>query len=144
MSASVTYQGTGAVLRDQTHIVFAQTMGYVAATAALFAAGAYLGRDLAYGAGIVAFIAGFGVLIGMRFAARKSQPLAVGLLGLFGVLIGLALAPTLIECGPGKVLTGLNRRIERSANCYALEDPESLAAAVAGTSAAAGPGAVHA
>ncbi|MFI4905046.1 MAG: ACP S-malonyltransferase [Steroidobacterales bacterium] len=56
----------------------------------------------------------------------------------------LALAPTLIECGPGKVLTGLNRRIERSANCYALEDPESLAAAVAGTSAAAGPGAVHA
>lgn len=56
----------------------------------------------------------------------------------------LALAPTLIECGPGKVLTGLNRRIERSANCYALEDPESLAAAVAGASAAAGPGAVHA
>ncbi|MGC2462433.1 MAG: ACP S-malonyltransferase [Steroidobacteraceae bacterium] len=56
----------------------------------------------------------------------------------------LALAPTLIECGPGKVLTGLNRRIERSANCYALEDPESLAAAVAGTSAAVGPGAVHA
>jgi len=56
----------------------------------------------------------------------------------------LALAPTLIECGPGKVLTGLNRRIERSANCYALEDPASLAAAVAGTSAAAGPGAVHA
>ncbi len=56
----------------------------------------------------------------------------------------LALAPTLIECGPGKVLTGLNRRIERGANCYALEDPESLAAAVAGTSAAAGPGAVHA
>jgi modulator of FtsH protease len=76
--------------------VFAQTMGYVAVTAALFAAGAYLGRDLAYGAGIVAFIAAFGVLIGMRFAARASQPLAVGLLGLFGVLIGLALAPTLV------------------------------------------------
>ena len=96
MSASLTYQGTGTVPRDETHIVFAQTMGYVAATAALFAAGAYLGRDLAYGAGIVAFIAAFGVLIGMRFAARASQPLAVGLLGLFGVLIGLALAPTLV------------------------------------------------
>ena len=27
----------------------------------------------------------------------------------------LAMAPTLIECGPGKVLTGLNRRIERGA-----------------------------
>ncbi|HXL97599.1 MAG TPA: ACP S-malonyltransferase [Steroidobacteraceae bacterium] len=56
----------------------------------------------------------------------------------------LALAPNLVECGPGKVLTGLNRRIERSANCYALEDPDSLAAAVAATSAAAAPGAVHA
>ena len=39
MSASLTYQGTGTVPRDETHIVFAQTMGYVAATAALFAAG---------------------------------------------------------------------------------------------------------
>ena len=56
----------------------------------------------------------------------------------------LAVAPILIECGPGKVLTGLNRRIERGASCYALEDPESLAAAVAAASAAAAPGAVHA
>ena len=40
MSASLTYQGTGTVPRDETHIVFAQTMGYVAVTAALFAAGA--------------------------------------------------------------------------------------------------------
>jgi [acyl-carrier-protein] S-malonyltransferase len=56
----------------------------------------------------------------------------------------LAVAPTLIECGPGKVLTGLNRRIERSASCYALEDPESLAAAVAATSVTAAPGAAHA
>jgi [acyl-carrier-protein] S-malonyltransferase len=45
----------------------------------------------------------------------------------------LALAPTLIECGPGKVLCGLVRRIDRTASCYALEDPESLAAAVAAT-----------
>lgn len=43
----------------------------------------------------------------------------------------LAIAPSLIECGPGKVLTGLNRRIERSANCAALEDPESFEAALA-------------
>jgi [acyl-carrier-protein] S-malonyltransferase len=56
----------------------------------------------------------------------------------------LALAPTLIECGPGKVLTGLVRRIDRAASCYALEDPESVAAAVAATSAAVTPGAVHA
>jgi|SRR3984885_746211 [acyl-carrier-protein] S-malonyltransferase len=55
----------------------------------------------------------------------------------------LAVAPTLIECGPGKVLTGLTRRIERGAQCYALEDPDSLAAAVAATSAVAAPGAAH-
>ncbi len=37
-----------------------------------------------------------------------------------------------IECGPGKVLTGLNRRIERRAdlNFLALEDPASLEAAL--------------
>jgi [acyl-carrier-protein] S-malonyltransferase len=56
----------------------------------------------------------------------------------------LRLAPTLIECGPGRVLTGLNRRIERSASFYALEDPESLAAAVAATSSAARSGTAHA
>ena len=47
------------------------------------------GRNLAYGAGFVAFIAAFGCLIGMRFAARRSQQLTVGLLGAFGVLIGV-------------------------------------------------------
>jgi [acyl-carrier-protein] S-malonyltransferase len=56
----------------------------------------------------------------------------------------LALAPNLVECGPGKVLTGLNRRIERGAKCYALEDPDALAAALAATSPATAPGAAHA
>jgi len=32
--------------RDRAHALFAQTMGYVAATAALFALGAWLSRDL--------------------------------------------------------------------------------------------------
>lgn len=40
-------------------------------------------------------------------------------------------ASILIESGPGKVLTGLNRRIDRNARCFALEDPESVAAALA-------------
>jgi [acyl-carrier-protein] S-malonyltransferase len=40
-----------------------------------------------------------------------------------------------IECGPGKVLTGLNRRIERRAGVefLALEDPASIDAALAAT-----------
>jgi [acyl-carrier-protein] S-malonyltransferase len=45
----------------------------------------------------------------------------------------LAAAPTLIECGPGKVLTALNRRIDRSARCLALDDPDSLTAALSAT-----------
>jgi modulator of FtsH protease len=57
MSESVTYPGAGAQDRDQAHTLFVQTMGYLAATAALFALGAWLGRSLAGGAGIIAFIA---------------------------------------------------------------------------------------
>jgi FtsH-binding integral membrane protein len=95
MSESLTYPRTAAPARDQVHTLFAQTMGYVAATAALFALGAYLGRNLPGGAGVIAFIAAFACLIGMQFAARKSRQLTVGLLGAFGVLTGLALAPVL-------------------------------------------------
>ena len=95
MTESIAYQQRiGTTKRDQAHSLFAQTMGYVAATAALFALGAYLGRGLAGGVGIVAFIAAFACLIGMRFAARRSLQLTVVLLGGFGLLIGLAVAPT--------------------------------------------------
>jgi [acyl-carrier-protein] S-malonyltransferase len=40
---------------------------------------------------------------------------------------------TLVECGPGKVLTSLNRRIERrpELKMLAVEDPDGLAAALA-------------
>jgi [acyl-carrier-protein] S-malonyltransferase len=47
----------------------------------------------------------------------------------------LAIAPTLVECGPGKVLTGLNRRIQRTAICYALEDADSIISTKAATHA---------
>jgi [acyl-carrier-protein] S-malonyltransferase len=41
----------------------------------------------------------------------------------------------IVECGPGRVLTGLNRRIERRAGLefLALEDADSIAAALAAT-----------
>jgi [acyl-carrier-protein] S-malonyltransferase len=44
----------------------------------------------------------------------------------------------LIECGPGKVLTGLNRRIEKRAGLefLALDDPASIEAALAATKGA--------
>jgi modulator of FtsH protease len=94
MTHTLPYQEMGRADRDQAHTLFAQTMAYVAATAGLFALGAWVGHDLNGGVGIVAFIAAFAALIGMRFAARRSMELTVALLGVFGLLIGLAVGPT--------------------------------------------------
>ena len=99
MTQTLTYQQMGMQARRQAHTLFAQTMGYVAITAALFALGAWLGRNLTGGVGIVAFIAAFAVLFGMRYAARRSVPATVGLLAAFGLLIGLAVAPTVAYYG---------------------------------------------
>jgi len=99
MSQTLTYRQLGPAARDQAHTLFAQTMGYVALTAALFALGAWLGRNLAGGVGIVAFIAAFAALIGMRFAVRRSVQLTVGLLAAFGLLTGVAVAPTVAYYG---------------------------------------------
>lgn len=37
----------------------------------------------------------------------------------------------ILECGPGKVLNGLIKRIEPELDCFASEDPEGLASAIA-------------
>ena len=39
-------------------------------------------------------------------------------------------AEVFIECGPGKVLTGLNKRIARGSKGLAVNDPDSLSAAL--------------
>ena len=75
MSESLTYQRQEVPTRDQVHTLFAQTMGYVAATAGLFPLGAYLGRNMTGGVGIVLFIAAFACLIGMQLAARPARRL---------------------------------------------------------------------
>ena len=85
----------GAPTRDQTRQLFGQTMGLVALTAATFALGAYLGRDMSYRYGWLFFIASFGCLIGLQFAIRKSEQFAIFLLFGFGLLVGLAMAPTI-------------------------------------------------
>jgi len=96
MSESLSYGGAGAMTRDRGHTLFGQTMGYVAVTTAVFALGAYLGRNLSAGWAIVWFIAAFVCLIAMNFAVRRSGGLAVALLLAFGITLGLALAPTLV------------------------------------------------
>ena len=95
MSQSVAYQPADVTARDRTRTLFAQTMGYVAATTGLFALGACQGRNLVGAAGVLAFIAAIASLIGMQFAVQRSRNLTVALLAAFGLLLGLATAPTL-------------------------------------------------
>jgi uncharacterized protein len=96
MINSPSYSGTGSASGDETHTLFGQTMGYVAAVAGFFALGAYLGRDLSSGWTFVGFIAAFACLIGMNFAVRTGGTLSAGLLFAFGLLFGLAMSPTLV------------------------------------------------
>src|SRR4051794_5662045 len=84
-----------AIARDSARTLFAHTMTLVAITAAFFAGGAYIGRDMSRGAGIIWFIAAIACLFGMRAATARSEQLTIGLLFGFGVLIGLAVAPTI-------------------------------------------------
>jgi FtsH-binding integral membrane protein len=92
--SSFDYGGVG--VENRTRTLFGQVMWYVAATAGLFALGAYLGRNLGNGWAFVFFILAFVCLIGMRFAVRSSAGLAVALLFAVGLLLGLAMSPTLV------------------------------------------------
>jgi FtsH-binding integral membrane protein len=99
MSQTMSYRQMGSADRDQAHALFSQTMGYVALTAGLFALGAWVGHNLSGGVGIIAFIAAFAALIGMRFAAKRSTELTVALLCAVGLLLGIAVAPTVAYYG---------------------------------------------
>jgi uncharacterized protein len=94
MYSDMAYRGYAAPGRTAT--LFGQTMGLVALTAGFFAAGAYAGRNLSEGALIVSWIAAFVVLMIMNFVARRSAAGATVLLVIFGVLMGVASAPTLV------------------------------------------------
>ena len=92
--------------RDDAGRLFGQTMGLVALTAALFALGAYLGRELSGGWAICFFVFSFAVLLGMNRAVKRSEQLAVALLFAFGALLGLAVASTVayyVEADPRAV-----------------------------------------
>jgi FtsH-binding integral membrane protein len=94
MYSDLAYRGAAAPGRTAT--LFGLTMALVGMTAVFFAAGAYAGRNLGSGAVIVAWIAAFVVLMIMNFTARRSSRAATVLLAVFGVLMGVASAPTLV------------------------------------------------
>ena len=96
MSEYVDYgPGVTAAPRDRTRTLFGQTMGLVAVTTGFFALGAYLGRNMTGGLAILWWIVAFIALISMNFTVKRSPGLTTGLLFLVGLLLGLALAPTL-------------------------------------------------
>jgi uncharacterized protein len=84
-----------ALSRDRSRAIFGQTMGLVALTCAVAALGAYLGRDISRGWGIVAFIGAFACILGLNVAVRRSEQLAIGLLFGLGACLGIAAAPML-------------------------------------------------
>ena len=85
-----------AIARSDTRAVFGQAMGLVALTVGCAALGAYIGRDLSGGAGILFFIGAFACIFGLNFATRAGrEQLAIGLLFGLGLLIGLAVAPVI-------------------------------------------------
>jgi modulator of FtsH protease len=85
-----------AIARDDTRTVFGQVMGLVALTVGCAALGAYIGRDLTGGTGILFFIGAFACIFGLNVATRSGrEQLAIGLLFGLGLLIGLAVAPVL-------------------------------------------------
>ncbi len=86
--------GSAAVARDRNRAVFGQVMGLVALTVGFAALGAYIGRNLSGGTGLLFFIAVFGCVIGLNVASsRGHEQLAVGLLFGLGLSIGLVVGP---------------------------------------------------
>ena len=87
-----------AIAPDRARALLGQVMGYVAATVAFAALGAYLGRDLSGGLGLVLLIATIPVVVGLNIAAaRGREQLAIALLFGLGLLLGFAVAPLLAD-----------------------------------------------
>ena len=108
--------GAGTLTRDQSRAVFGQVMGLVAVAAGFTALGAYIGRNLSGGAGLLFFIAVFGCVIGLNVASsRGHEQLSIALLFGLGLFIGLAVAPVI--------------------NDYAKADPSALWQAAGATGA---------
>jgi uncharacterized protein len=89
--------GTGTVAQD-SRALLGQVMGYVAVTIGFSALGAYLGRDLSGGLGIVLLLGSLALVFGLNAAAASGrEQLAVGLLFGLGLLLGLGVAPVIAD-----------------------------------------------
>ena len=86
--------GGRASARDLTHAVFGQVMGLVALTVGCAALGAYVGRNLTGGTGILLFIGALACVFGLNIATQRGrEQVAIALLFGLGLLLGMAVAP---------------------------------------------------
>ena len=86
------------IAHDQARALLGQVMGLVAVTVGFTALGAYLGRDLSGGTGLVLFIGAFAFIVGLNIAAAKGrEQLAIALLFGLGLVLGLAVAPVIAD-----------------------------------------------
>ena len=87
-----------ALPNDRARELLGQVMGLVAITVGFTALGAYLGRNLSGGVGLLLFIAAFACVVGLNVAsARGNEQLAVVLLFGLGLLLGLSVAPLIAD-----------------------------------------------
>lgn len=90
--------GAAALTRDRSRELLGQVIGLVALAVGCSALGAYVGRDLSGGAGVLVFVGAFACIFGLNAAAaRGNEQLAVGLLFGLGFLLGLAVAPVIAD-----------------------------------------------
>jgi FtsH-binding integral membrane protein len=105
MTTGTTYDDPtlgGEALERDARALLGQVMGFVAVTVGFAALGAYLGRDLSGGTGLVLFIGAFACIIGLHIAAAKGrEQLAIGLMFGLGLLLGLAVAPVIADYAAG-------------------------------------------
>jgi FtsH-binding integral membrane protein len=87
-----------ALAGDSARALLGQVMGYVAVTVGFAALGAYLGRDLSGGTGLLLFIGAIALIFGLHAAVAKGrEQLAIALLFGLGLLLGLAVAPLIAD-----------------------------------------------
>ena len=85
----------GSIPQARTPALFGRVMGLVALTVGFATLGVYLFRESGGALWFIAWIAALGCLVGLNVASsRGNQSLALGLLLLFGLLIGASVSST--------------------------------------------------
>src|SRR3954466_4866536 len=90
----VAVQQTKIARSQDALVLLGQTMGLVAVTAGVFALGTYLGRHQETGSAWIWFIAALALLLSLNAATRRSEQVAIAVLFGFGLVLGLAVSPT--------------------------------------------------